>query len=148
MNDLRVRLSTLWIFAMFNYLYCDIVGLMDSGLLRQYLNGSVNGIEMSEGFLLAASVLMEIPIAMIVLSRLLKHRANRWANIAAGTVMTVVQTATLFSGTPTGYYVFFSVIEISCTALIVWTAWTWRAAPATTPAPNPSVLSTASTQER
>lgn len=145
MNDLRVRLSTLWIFAMFNYLYCDIVGLMDSGLLRQYLTGSVNGMEMSVGFLLGASVLMEIPIAMIVLSRLLHHRANRWANIAAGTVMTVVQAATLFSGSPTGYYVFFSVIEISCTALIVWSAWTWRAA-ATTPAPNPSVPSAVSTQ--
>lgn len=140
MNDIRARLSTLWIFVLLNYLYCDIVGLMDSGLLRQFLTGKVGGMQISQGFLLGASVLMEIPIAMVVLSRLLERRTNRWANIAAGTIMTVVQTATLLTGAPTGYYTFFSAIEISCTALIVWIAWTWRAA-VTAPAPDPLVPS-------
>lgn len=138
MTDMRVRLSILWTFAMFNYLYCDIVGLMDSGQLRQYLAGQVNGMDISQGFLLGAAVLMELPLVMIVASRLLRHRANRLANIAAGVIMTVVQTATLFAGTPTAYYAFFSVIEILCTALIVRYAWTWRAeatAPTTDPAP-------------
>lgn len=139
MKDMRARLSLLWIFAMFNYLYCDIVGLMDSGLLRQYLAGSVNGMDISREFLLGASVLMEIPIAMILASRLLERRAGRWANIVAGTVMTVVQLATLFAGSPAGYYLFFSILEILCTALIVRYAWTWRAAE-TTPAPDPSLL--------
>lgn len=127
MKDRRVWLSTLWIFAMFNYLYCDIVGLMDSGLLRQFLAGQVGGMEIGQGFLLGASVLMEIPIAMIVASRLLGRRANRLANIVAGSVMTVVQSASLLAGSPTGYYVFFSVLEISCTVLIVRIAWTWPA---------------------
>lgn len=127
MKDTRARLSTLWIFAMLNYLYCDIVGLMDSGQLRQFLAGRVGGMDITQEFLLGASVLMELPIAMVVLSRLLKHSANRLANIVAGSVMTVVQTATLFTGPPAAYYVFFSVIEIACTVLIVRCAWTWRA---------------------
>jgi threonine/homoserine/homoserine lactone efflux protein len=33
---------------------------------------------------------------------------------------------TLFVAKPTTYYVFFTVIEITCTALIVWYAWKWR----------------------
>ena len=122
----RANLSTLWIFAMFNYLYCDVMSLMDPRFLKQYLTGSVGGVHVTPGFLLCAAVLMEIPTAMVLLSRALGYRANRMANIVAGILMTVVQFSTLFFGsTPTIYYVFFSIIEIACTAFIVWYAWKW-----------------------
>lgn len=124
--DMKSKLSTLWIFAALNYLYCDVLGLMDPKLLPQILRGSVNGLELTPGFLLGAGILVEIPIAMVLLSRVLPYRANRWANIAAGTIMTAVQSASLFVGTPTPYYLFFSVIEIATTVLIVWFAWNWR----------------------
>jgi hypothetical protein len=121
------RLSTLWIFVMFNYLYCDVLALMDAESLKGFLNGNVGGIDVTQGFLLSASILMEIPMAMVLLSRVLNYRANRWANIIAGTLMTVVQISSLFFGSsPTSYYVFFSVIEISCTAFIAWYAWKSR----------------------
>jgi Family of unknown function (DUF6326) len=126
-TDLRTSLSTLWIFVIFNYLYCDVVSLMDSELLKQYLTGNVDGLDLTPQFLLGAAVLMEIPISMIVLSRITNERTSRWLNIVAGTVMTLVQSATLLLGTPAMYYVFFSAIEITCTALIVWYAWKWRA---------------------
>ena len=29
MHDLRVRLSTLWVFMLFNYLYCDVMTAFD-----------------------------------------------------------------------------------------------------------------------
>ena len=48
------------------------------------------------------------------------------SNIVAGAIMTVVQAATLFLGTPALYYGFFSAIEIATTAFIVWYAWRWR----------------------
>jgi len=124
--DRKVLLSTIWIFATFNYLYCDVLSLMDSELLKQYLTGRVNGMEFSQGFLLGAAILVEIPIAMVLLSRVLKYRVNRWANIIAGTVMTLVQAASLFAGTPAMYYVFCSALEITSTVLIVWFAWTWH----------------------
>ena len=109
-----------------NYLYCDIVTLMDPELLPQYLRGNVNGLEFTPGFLLGAGILVEIFIAMVLLSRVLPYRANRWANIAAGALMTAVQSATLFVGIPAPYYLFFSVIEIATTVVIVWLAWNWR----------------------
>ena len=125
-ENVMTKLSTLWIFVMFNYLYCDVIGLMDSGLLKQYMTGNVGGIDISQGFLLGAAILMEIPIVMILLSRVLPYRVNRWANIIAGVIMTVVQLSTLFFGSgPTSYYLFFSVIEVASTAFIVWSAWTW-----------------------
>lgn len=123
--DMKVKLSTLWLFAILNYLYCDVVGLMDSELLRQYMTGSVGGMHITQGFLLGASILMEISIAMVLLSRVLKYRANRFANIIAGTITTLVQISTLFMGSSSMYYIFFSIIEIGCTSLIVWYAWKW-----------------------
>ena len=126
MKDRKAVLSALWIFAMFNYLYCDVMSLMDPELLRQYMTGNAGGIQITPGFLLAAAILMEIPIAMILLSRVLNYPANRWANIIAGFIMTAVQFSSLFFGSsPTIYYIYFSVIEIACTALIVWYAWRW-----------------------
>jgi hypothetical protein len=63
---------------------------------------------------------------MVLLSRILKYRASRWTSIIAGTIMTASLAVTLFVAVPTSYYVFFTVIEITCTALIVWYAWKWR----------------------
>lgn len=123
--DMKDKLSLLWIFALFNYLYCDIVTLMDSSVLTEILRGYAGSIQITQGFLLGASVLVEIPIAMVLLSRFLSYRANRWGNIVAGATMTAVQVSSLFVGTPTNYYVFFSIIEIATTSLIVWYAWNW-----------------------
>jgi hypothetical protein len=124
--DMKSKLSTLWIFVALNYLYCDVVSLMDPELLPQYLRGNVNGLEFTPWFLLGVGILVEIFIAMVLLSRVLPYKANRWANIAAGALMTAVQSATLFVGIPAPYYLFFSVIEIATTVVIVWLAWNWR----------------------
>ena len=136
--DTNVKLSTLWITASLSYLYCDVMSLMDPELLRQYLRGNVNGLAFTPGFLLGAAILISIPIIMVLLSRVLNYRANRWANIAAGTVMTVVQTLTLLLGVPAPYYLYLSIIEIICTVLIVGYAWKWREA-AVQPAEQPEV---------
>lgn len=126
MERMKSRLSTLWIFATLNYIYCDVLSLMDSHLLKGYLAGSVNGMAISQGFLLAAAVLVEIPIAMVLLSRVLNHRANRVTNLIAAAFTTVVQVATLFVGTPAPYYVFFSAFEVAATAAIFVLAWRTR----------------------
>ena len=122
---MKDKLSLLWLFATLNYLYCDIVTVMDPSKLKQFAAGSVNGFEISQGFLLGASILVEIPIAMVLLSKILKPRINKWANIVAGIIMTVVQFSTLLGNQPTNYYLFFSFIEIATTLLIIFYAWRW-----------------------
>jgi hypothetical protein len=124
--DRGARLSLLWVFAILNYLYCDVLGLMYPESLKGYLSGEVNGIEVTQTFLFGAGVLMEIPIAMVLLSSVLPARGSRRANIVAGTIMTLVQVGTLFMAGLTAFYAFFSVLEIAATAFIVWYAWTWR----------------------
>jgi uncharacterized membrane protein len=62
---------------------------------------------------------------MVLLSRVLKYRANRWANIIVGAVNTVAVIASLLVTTPALYYLFFAIIEIATTLLIIWYAWTW-----------------------
>ncbi len=124
--DKRVMLSTLWIFVTLNYIYCDLMGFMDVDLLKQYLTGTVNGMDISAGFLFGAAILMEIPIAMILLSRLLKYRANRWTNIITGFIMTIVEISTMVFGNPAPYYLLLGIIAALATAFIVWYAWTWQ----------------------
>lgn len=116
--DMKVRLSALWLFAILTYTYGDVVTLMDP-----VKHGSI---QMTEGFLLGGAIFMMIPITMVLLSRILKYRASRLASIIAGTIMTVVLPVTLFVAKPTMYYLFFTVIEIVSTALIVFYAWKWR----------------------
>jgi len=118
MPDMKVRLSALWLFAILTYTYGDVVTLMDP-----VKHGSV---QMTEGFLLGGSIFMMIPITMVLFSRILNYRACRLTSIIAGTIMTVALPVTLFVAKPTTYYVFFTVIEITTTALIVWYAWKWR----------------------
>jgi hypothetical protein len=125
MKDKRVLLSTLWLFAVLNYLYCDVLSLMDSHLLKQYMTGVVEGMHMTQGVLLGASVFMEISIVMVLLSRILKYRANRLVNMIAGIVTTVAQIASLFLGSPSMYYIFFSVIEVGTTIVIFLVALKW-----------------------
>jgi hypothetical protein len=127
MQDMKVKLSTLWLFAVLNYVYCDVVTLMNPAYVNGLVAGNAGGIQVTPGFLLEAGILVEIPIAMVLLSRVLGHRGNRWANIVAGSIMTVVQAASLFLATPGLYYVFFSIIEITATLVIVWYAWKWPA---------------------
>jgi hypothetical protein len=124
--DRKVILSTLWIFAMFNYLYADVTSLMEPGTLEKLMTGSVDGLQITQGLLLVGAVLMETAIAMVLLSRVLKYRANRWANIIVGAIHTAAVLLTMFvGGVPAPYYIFFITIEVACTLFIVWYAWTW-----------------------
>ena len=119
------KLFTLWIFVTVNYIFCDIFTLFYSENLKQLMSGAMGGMDITETFLFAFSVIMELPMLMIVLSRLLPYKFNRLANIAVGIFMTLVQTATLF-GDNMLHYVFFSIIEITTTIIIVWIAIRWK----------------------
>jgi hypothetical protein len=120
---LPARLSLLWIFILFNMVFADILSFTYPGFLKEVLTGYAGGVHITPGFLVAAAVLTEIPIAMIVLSRVLGQRANRWANIVAG-VVTIAYVIGGSAHSPHG--IFFSAVQVACALLIVWYAWKWR----------------------
>jgi hypothetical protein len=117
--DMKVRLSTLWVFVLFNMIYADIISLMDpASPIRRVMDGA----PLPPGGLLAGAILMETPIAMVLLSRVLKRRANRWANIILGVINMV---AVIALGQRRPYYILFATIEVIGMSLIVWYAWKW-----------------------
>lgn len=119
----RAVVSSLWLFAILNYMYCDVLGLMYAPDLRGYLDGEIGGLDINQAFLLAAGVLMTIPMSSVLVSRIAPHRLARWWSIVAGAVMTLVQVGTLGMGSDvTLHYAYFSVIEVATTASIVWVA--------------------------
>ncbi len=124
-RDMKLTLSTLWIFAVLNYIYADVFTAMDPST-------SGGSIHMSHGMMLGAAILMETAIVMVPLSRFLKYQINRWANVVTGIIHTAAVILSLFVGgmsTPSYYFVFASV-EVVSTSLIIWYAWRWSCADA------------------
>lgn len=119
-TDRRTVLSTLWVFVLLNYLYGDLAMMIFHPAAYQRAAA-----RMTEGVVLGAVAGMELPIAMILLSRVLKHAANRWANVIVGAVFSGFAAATLLPGKAPAFYVFLSAVEIASTVFIVWYAWTW-----------------------
>ena len=122
--------SSLWAFASLNYLYADLVGLMDHHVLNQYSTGTVEGIDITPKFLTVAAAFMQIPLANVFLPHIIKNdKALRWVQIISGSIMTTVQTSTLFIGKPSPYYALFSSFEIAATTFITVDAIKWKPKP-------------------
>ena len=120
MKDRKVVLSTLWLFAMLNYLYADVFTLFFNPTAQNENQA------MPQEAALVFAIMMETAIAMVLLSRFLKYSVNRWANIIAGIFHTALVAWSLTGATPALSYVFFASIEIVCTLFIAWYAWKWR----------------------
>ena len=143
MHDIKERLSLLWLFALLNYLYADVLALF------AFIGSPNTAPHLPQWALLGSAVLMEIPIAMILASRLLPFKANRLANIVAGALLTLVNGFLTFvlPFTNGDYrdpifpaYVFFATIETVCTLAIIRKAWTWSGIETVSPSALPSPL--------
>ena len=119
--DMKVKLSILWVVVMFNMLFADVLTLYIPENLEEIMTRSTP-VQITEGLMLVMAIIIEIPIIMIFLSRVLKYRVNRWANIiaAAITILFVVVGGSLVL-----HYVFFAAIEVVCLSLIISYAWKW-----------------------
>ncbi len=120
--DIKTKISTLWIVVMFNMIYADILGFIHPGALAKIIAGDV-GIDLNQGILLVFSVLLEIPIIMIFLSRILDQKINRIANIVAP-VLTIIFV--IGGGDTTLSYIFFAGTEVVCMIAIMVMAWKWK----------------------
>jgi len=123
----KILLVLLWVFYTVNFMYCDTLIKLEPGVLEEIMTGFTAGgtVKLTAGFLLGTAIMFEIPFLMIVLSWVLKYRANRWANLIAATLLVVTQIGSLFLGVPSPMYIFYSTIEIAGLLLIVWNAWKW-----------------------
>lgn len=119
--ETKTLLSTLWVVVMINMLKADILSL--------YIPGSAEELARTAGetpiplLMLGAAVMMEISTLMILLSRVLIYRVNRWANIITS-IITIAFV--VVGGVSYPHYLFIATVEVACLLLIVWFAWKWR----------------------
>ena len=83
MKERKVMLSLLWIFVMFNFTYGDILTLYFNPVLQKqawklFQSGFVGSVHITQGFVFLGAILLETAIVMILLSRVLPYRVNRW----------------------------------------------------------------------
>jgi hypothetical protein len=124
----KILLVLLWVVYTVNFMYCDALSSLEPGVLAMHMSGfTADGtVKITDGFLLGTAIMFEIPFLMIVLSWVLKYRANRWVNIIAVALLVAAQIGSLFLGVPSPMYIFYSTIEIAGLLLIFWNAWKWR----------------------
>ena len=125
MEDVKIKLSALWVAGMLNGLMGGMLELMDPGKLAEIMTGEVEGMLITQELLLGMAVLMVIPPVMIFLSVTLKDKANRWANIIFGIVFIGFGLIELLS-TTSSYVIFVGIVGLVFSALIVWFAWKWQ----------------------
>jgi hypothetical protein len=123
--NVKMKLSALWVALMLIYLYADILSLFKVGAIEKMVEGFMGPFPVTQGSLLSASILMMIPAGMVFFSLTLEPKVNRWVNIIIGILYTFVNIGNLM-GETWAFYIFFGVVEIMLTILIVGFAWKWR----------------------
>jgi len=119
----RLKISALWVVLLFLYAYGDIFGFFKPGQIEDVVSGEISGIDITEGFLFAASVYVAIASVMIFLTLVLRPAAARRSNL----LLAIVYIATIVAAAigESAYYWLLSVVEIAALALVVRYAWTW-----------------------
>ena len=121
--NVKIKLSALWASVMLCYIYVDYFGLYVPGALQGMLKGKMGPLgPTTQGVLLGTSLMMAIPCVMIFLSVALAPNLNRWLNITFGAIYTLIILGTMWDW---AFYIFFGVIEVVLTGLVVWYAWNW-----------------------
>ncbi len=119
-------LFTLWIFLTVNYLYCDVFTLHHAPELNLLLTGKVGDLIISQEFLLYFAFILEVPMLMIVLTRVLSVKWSKYCSLIAAIFTGTVQAWSLSMGGNTLHYIFFSIVEISTAVIIAGIAFRWK----------------------
>jgi hypothetical protein len=121
--DTKVLLSTLWIVVMINMLKADILSLFIPGSTDEVAKTAASAGASIPLLMLVAAIIGQLAIAMIILSRVLKYRINRWVNI----IMAIVIMVYIWSGMALyPHYIFIATVETLYLLLIVGFAWMWH----------------------
>jgi len=120
--DKKVLLSTLWLFVLLNIIFRDLHEFASPGFLQEVLSGYVNGMKITEELIFIGAIVAQVPIFMVLLSRVLKRKTNRWANVGAS----IFQIAITISALPrVPADILHAIIEIAALLSIIWIALKW-----------------------
>ncbi len=114
--ETRTLLSKLWIFVLFNMIFRDLHQFVSEGFVELLMSQKV-----SDELILVFGFVLEIPIVMVLLSRILRDKANKWVNVIAVVITSIGMLSTL----PTADMddIFFMVMEFAAFAAIIIIVW-------------------------
>ncbi|MDQ1274477.1 MAG: hypothetical protein QG610_48 [Euryarchaeota archaeon] len=130
MEDWKIKISVLWLFASIAFLAHQIIVLMEPGVIVQLMAGIAEGQKISPGMILFFAILMLVPMMMAFLSLTLKHSLNRWLNIIVGAVFAVLWFISVIEAANSAYWggALMTLSAVVASVLIIWYAWKHRLA--------------------
>ena len=123
MEDVKIKLSALWIARMLTGIQGDVLRFYEAGMLENIINGTTV-IPMTNELLAAMGAMMMLPILMVFLSVQLDYKPNRWLNIIIALFFIVFDGMGFIVPRPLYENVLGIGYVLFC-ALIVWFAWKW-----------------------
>ncbi|MEM6432167.1 MAG: DUF6326 family protein [Deinococcota bacterium] len=120
--ETKATLSSLWVFVLMNIIFRDLHEFAKPSFLAEVMTGSINGQPLNEALFLLGGIMIQVPISMIVLARVLPARANRWANVLG----IVYMVATIFIFAPGDIDdTFHAAVELLALTGIGYLVWRW-----------------------
>ncbi|MBK5102350.1 MAG: hypothetical protein JJE15_15405 [Desulfobacteraceae bacterium] len=124
MPDTRIVLSGMWVALMLTYLLGDVLRIFAGDFKPGELE--LGGVMSPEMMWMISAITMTIPVVMIILSLILPHNANRWANIIVAILFFLYNLVGLAgSNYPSTYDKFLLAVSMAANVLTVWYAWKW-----------------------
>ena len=125
--NIKVKLALLWVALMFLYIYNDIFSMYQPGHVAELIEGQLEGVRFTQTMLFGAAILMAFPSFMVLMSLILKAKANRLVNIIIGILHVLILIGTQFVGEGETWYYWRlnELFEALFLVLIIWTAWKW-----------------------
>jgi hypothetical protein len=120
MFETKISLSIIWIAVMLTYLLGDVIRIFSGDVTL----GEIQGTKFTQGMGLGIAALMVTPILMVVLSLVLPHNVNRWANIILAAFWFLFNLVGL-PGYQGHYDKFLLVVSMAFNLVTIWYAWKW-----------------------
>ena len=125
MEDWKIKISVLWLFASIAFLAHQILLLMEPGIIENLMAGEAEGQKIVPELILFFAILMLVPMLKAFLSLTLKYSIIRRINIIVGTIFAVIWLVGVVDAVQSAYWggalMTFSAVVAS--VLIVWYAW-------------------------
>ena len=80
MENVKLKLSVLWVARMLVGLQGDVIRYMEPGMIQDIIDGNL-AVPMTNEMLAVMAAMMMVPIFMVFLSVELEYKWNRYANI-------------------------------------------------------------------
>ena len=114
--DPRTLISTLWVFILFNIVFRDLHQFLNPEAMQEMLR-----LRFKETEVLLFGILLEVPILLLLLTRILPLSTSKWLN-TSGAIISIIGIATTF---PTADLddKFFASIEFCALIGIIFFSW-------------------------